>query len=173
MTLVQCNYDRHAEPILAIFNDAIAHSTVVYDYRPRTMETMAAWFEAKRKGNYPVIGLENESGELMGFSSYGTFRTFPAYKYTAEHSVYVDARFRRRGLGKRLLQEIITAAQQQNYHTLIGVIDASNAVSIGLHEAFGFTRCGMIPQVAFKFGRWLDVLFYQLILPTPAQPVDG
>jgi L-amino acid N-acyltransferase len=56
---------------------------------------------------------------------------------------------------------------------MIGVIDTANTVSISLHEAFGFTRCGIIPQVAFKFGHWLDVLFYQLILPTPAEPVDG
>jgi phosphinothricin acetyltransferase len=173
MTLVQCNYERHAKPILAIFNDAILNSTVVYDYKPRTMESMAAWFEAKRKGNYPIIGLENEAGELMGFSSFGTFRVFPAYKYTVEHSVYVEARFRGQGLGKRLLREIIDAAQKQNYHTLIGVIDSANTVSASLHVAFGFKLCGTIPEVAFKFGGWLDVLFYQLILPTPSEPADG
>lgn len=173
MTLIQCDYERHAEAILAIFNEAILNSTVVYAYKPRTMESMADWFETKRKGNYPVIGLENEAGELMGFSSYDTFRVFPAYKYTVEHSVYVEARFRGQGLGKRLLREIIDAAQRQNYHTLIGVIDSANTVSISLHEAFGFNLCGTIPEVAFKFGDWLDVLFYQLILSTPSQPVDG
>jgi L-amino acid N-acyltransferase len=173
LTLIQCDYQRHAQAILAIFNDAIANSTIVYEYKPRTMETMSAWFETKKKGNFPVLGLENEAGELMGFSSYGTFRTFPAYKYTVEHSVYVDARFRGRGLGKRLLKEIIAAAQQQNYHTMVGVIDSSNLVSIGLHEALGFTCCGTIRQAGFKFRRWLDVLFYQLILTTPSEPVDG
>jgi L-amino acid N-acyltransferase len=173
MTIIQCDYQRHAQPILAIFNDAIANSTVLYEYKPRTMETMAAWFDTKAKGKYPVIGVEGESGELMGFASYGAFRAFPAYKYTVEHSVYVDARFRGRGLGKRLMKEIIAAAQGQNYHTMVGVIDASNLVSIGLHEAFGFTACGSILQAGFKFGRWLDVLFYQLILATPSQPVDG
>jgi L-amino acid N-acyltransferase len=173
MTIIQCDYQRHAQPILAIFNDAIANSTALYDYKPRTMEMMAGWFEAKMKGKYPVIGVQGDSGEFMGFASYGTFRAWPAYKYSVEHSVYVDARFRGRGIGKRLMKEIIAAAQGQNYHTLVGVIDASNIVSVRLHEAFGFTSCGAIRQGGFKFGRWLDVLFYQLILPTPAQPIDG
>ena len=111
MTLVQCDYRRHAQPILAIFNEAIVHSTALYDYKPRTTEKMVTWFENKRKGKFPVIGVENEAGELMGFASYGIFRAWPAYKYTVEHSVYVDGRFRGRGIGKRLLQEIVAAAQ--------------------------------------------------------------
>jgi L-amino acid N-acyltransferase YncA len=173
VTIIPCDYQRHAQPILAIFNDAIANSTVLYDYKPRTMETMAGWFEAKLKGAYPVIGVESDSKELMGFATYGTFRAWPAYKYTVEHSVYVEERFRGRGLGKFLLKEIIAAAQGQNYHNLVGVIDASNTVSIRLHETMGFACCGTIRQAGFKFGRWLDVLFYQLILPTPPQPADG
>jgi phosphinothricin acetyltransferase len=173
MTLIQCEYQRHAAAILAIFNDAIVNSTALYDYKPRTMDMMTAWFEAKRKGKFPVLGVETDAGEFMGFASYGTFRAWPAYKYSVEHSVYVDARFRGRGLGKFLLKEIIAAAQGQNYHALVGVIDASNVASIRLHEAAGFACCGTIRQAGFKFGRWLDVLFYQLILPTPSQPAEG
>jgi L-amino acid N-acyltransferase len=173
MRIVQCEQSRHAEAILGIFNDAIINSTVLYDYKPRTMEMMVGWFEAKSKGKFPVIGIENDSGELMGFGSYGTFRAWPAYKYSVEHSVYVDARFRRQGIGKRLLQEVIAAAQGQDYHLLVGVIDASNSVSIQLHEAMGFTLCGTIRQAGFKFSRWLDVSFYQLILSTPSKPMDG
>jgi L-amino acid N-acyltransferase YncA len=173
MRVIRCDPKRHAETILAIFNDAIVNSTALYDYKPRTMEMMAAWFEAKAKGNFPVIGIENEAGELMGFGSFGIFRAFPAYKYTVEHSVYVDARFRGRGIGKRLLQEVIVAAESQEYHVLVGVIDSVNSVSIRLHERLGFTHAGTIRQAGFKFGRWLDVAFYQLILPTPSKPVDG
>jgi L-amino acid N-acyltransferase len=173
MRVVQCEPKRHAEPILAIFNDAIVNSTALYDYKPRTIGMMAAWFEVKSKGKFPVIGIEKDSGELLGFASYGTFRAWPAYKYSVEHSVYVDSRFRGQGIGKRLLKEIIAAAQEQNYHILVGAIDSSNAVSIGLHEALGFTHCGTIRQAGFKFGRWLDLVFYQLILSTPEQPIDG
>jgi L-amino acid N-acyltransferase YncA len=173
MRVVRCDPERHAEAILAIFNEAILNSTALYDYKPRTMEMMARWFEAKSAGKYPVIGIENDSGELMGFGSYGIFRAWPAYKYSVEHSVYVDARFRGQGAGKRLLREVIAAAQGQDYHVLIGGIDSANAVSIRLHETLGFTHCGTIRQAGFKFSRWLDLSFYQLILSTPSHPADG
>jgi L-amino acid N-acyltransferase len=173
MKIIHCAVDRHATPILAIFNDAIVHSTALYDYKPRTPEMMVTWFETKAKGSFPVIGIENDSGELMGFASYGTFRAWPAYKYSVEHSVYIDLRYRGRGLGKRLLRELIAAAQAQDYHTLIGVIDSSNEVSIRLHESVGFQLCGTIRESGFKFGRWRDIVIYQLLVTTPAAPVDG
>lgn len=171
--LVHCTHDRHADAILAIFNDAIVNSTALYDYRPRTAQNMAAWFEAKRSGGFPVIGLENAQGELLAFASYGTFRAFPAYKYTVEHSVYVRHDQRGRGLGRVMLEELIKIARQHDVHALIGGIDAANAGSIALHERLGFRHVGTLPQVGFKFGRWLDLAFYQLLLDTPAQPVDG
>jgi L-amino acid N-acyltransferase YncA len=173
MNIVSCVAARHSAAILAIFNDAIANSTALYDYRPRAPESMVSWFEAKTKGRYPVIGVENDAGELMGFASYGPFRAWPAYKYSIEHSIYVDARFRGRGLGRRLLTELIAAAQAQDYHVMIGGIDAANAVSIRLHESLGFGHCGTVKHAGFKFGRWLDLAFYQLILRTPAAPIDG
>jgi L-amino acid N-acyltransferase len=173
MTIIQCEQQRHAAQILSIFNEAIVNSTALYDYKPRTPEMMQAWFEAKAKGSFPVIGVEGDGGELMGFASFGTFRAFPAYKYTAEHSVYVDTRFRGRGVGRRLLEAVIEAARAQDYHVLIGAIDASNQPSRVLHERLGFTHCGTLRQVGFKFGRWLDLVFYQLILATPLQPIDG
>jgi L-amino acid N-acyltransferase len=171
--LIQCDAQRHAATILAIFNDAIVNSTALYDYKPRSMEMMRAWFEAKRQGNFPVIGFEAASGELMGFGTYGTFRAWPAYKYSVEHSVYVDRRVRRQGVGMILLKEVIEAARRQDYHVLVGVIDSSNHASIALHEKLGFKHCGTIREVGFKFGRWLDASFYQLTLTTPACPVEA
>jgi L-amino acid N-acyltransferase YncA len=173
MRIIQCEQGRHGERILAIFNEAIATSTALYDYKARTMEMMGSWFEAKAKGRYPVIGVEADGGELLGFASFGPFRAWPAYKYSVEHSVYVDARFRRRGIGRLLMEQIIEAAREQEYHVLIGGIDATNQASIALHEKLGFSHCGTIRQVGFKFGRWLDLSFYQLTLSTPVRPVDG
>ena len=171
MKIIRCD-SSYSGQILAIFNEAIANSTALYDYRPRTPEMMAAWFAAKENGNYPVIGAVGPDGNLMGFGSYGTFRAWPAYKYTVEHSIYVEATCRGRGIGKLLLQEIIASARAQNYHALIGGIDSLNAASIHLHKQFGFHHAGTLPQVGFKFGGWLDLAFYELILETPHEPTD-
>ena len=134
---------------------------------------MVSWFKAKGNGNFPVIGVESLEGQLLGFASYGTFRAWPAYKYSVEHSVYVHKDHRGKGIGRLLMKELIAAAQDQGYHVLIGGIEATNAGSIALHESLGFERVGRLPQVGFKFGRWLDLAFYQLLFDTPLQPVDG
>lgn len=172
MSIVPCD-ESYSGQILSILNEAILNSTALYDYKPRTMESMATWFAAKRQGNYPVIGAVSEHGELMGFASYGVFRAWPAYKYSVEHSVYVAASHRGKGIGKRLLQQLIEEARKQDYHVLIGAIDAKNSVSISLHQSLGFQHAGTIRQVGFKFGQWLDLGLYQLVLNTPACPVDG
>lgn len=173
MQVVQCTRERHGDAILAIFNDAILHSTALYDYKPRTAQNMDDWFAAKARGNFPVLGLENEDGSLAGFGSYGTFRAWPAYKYTVEHSVYVRQSQRGRGVGLALMQQLIAAARDQQYHVLIGGIDMENQASIALHTRLGFVHAGTIRQAGFKFGRWLDLGFYQLTLETPLRPVDG
>ncbi len=172
MKIIACD-QRHVPQIRTIFNDAILNSTVLWEYEPRSLKTVTDWFESKRKGSFPVIGMENDLGEFMGFASYGTFRDRPGYKYTAEHSVYVDQRFRGKGIGSLLMKELIVSAQSHDLHTLIGAIDTTNEASIALHRSLGFEYCGSIKQAGFKFGRWLDMVFYQLILPTPARPIAG
>lgn len=169
MKLIRCD-ESHTEEILAIFNDAIAHTTALYEYQPRSVEFMQQWFANKQRGNYPVLGMVSDEGPLMGFASYGPFRAFPAYKYTVEHSVYVHSQFRGRGVGVTLLRSLIEQAKLQEYHVLVGGIDSSNAASIALHEKLGFKLSGTLPQVGYKFDRWLDLCFYQLVLDTPKSP---
>jgi L-amino acid N-acyltransferase len=173
LMLAPCTETRHAPAILDILNHAIVTSTALYDYQPRTMATMATWFAAKRAGDFPVIGAFNDAGTLMGFASYGAFRAFPAYKYTVEHSVYVHHAHRGQGLGKTLMNAVIEAAQQQGKHVMVGAIDAANTASLKLHGDLGFERVGTMPQVGFKFGRWLDLALVQRVLATPESPVDG
>ncbi|MGF1729294.1 N-acetyltransferase family protein [Photobacterium kasasachensis] len=173
MKFITCNFESHAHEILTILNDAILHSTALYDYKSRTIDNMVSWFTTKEKAGYPVIGAIDEHGQLMGFATYGRFREQPAFKYTVEHSVYLHPDFRGRGVGKALMKELIERARQQNYHVIIGAIDLENEGSIYLHQKLGFTHSGTIHQAGFKFGRWLDLGFYQLVLNTPACPVDG
>ncbi|HVC02459.1 MAG TPA: GNAT family N-acetyltransferase [Steroidobacteraceae bacterium] len=168
-----CTEEAHAAPILEIFNEAIANSTAIYEYAPRTARTIAEWFAGKRDGGQPVIGLVDAAGRLVGFGTYGTFRARPAYKYTVEHSLYVHKDWRGRGLGTQILRELIGLARRDDVHVMIGGIDAANRASIALHERLGFRLAGTIKESGFKFGRWLDLAFYDLILDTPRQPIDG
>ena len=163
MTWTDCGRE-HLEAIRAIFNDAIVNTTALYDYEPRSVEVMEAWFAVKEEKKLPVIGVLDDDGTLMGFGSYGPFRPHAAYQHTVEHSIYLDARFRGRGLGRQILQRLIEKAREQGYHMMIGVIDAENAGSIALHAKAGFEPCGHIREAGFKFGRWLDLALYQLIL---------
>lgn len=173
MKFVACTLEAHGDAILDILNEQIRNSISLYDYEERTPESMVAWFKAKEAKSYPVIGVEDETGVLMGFATYGVFRERPANKYTVEHSVYVHEDHRGKGLGLALMERLIEAARAQDLHVLVGGIDAGNAASIAMHEKLGFVHAGTIRECAFKFGRWLDLAFYQLTLQTPEHPVDG
>lgn len=154
----------HLAAIRAIFNHEILHTTALYEYEPRSEEVVAAWFAAKQAVDLPVLGVVAATGELAGFTTYGPFRPFAAYRHTAEHSVYVDRRFRGRGIGRTLLGAIVAEARHRGLHLLVGGIDAENRASIALHRACGFTHAGTIREAGFKFGRWLDLEFWRLCL---------
>lgn len=170
--LIECSAE-HLPAIRAIYNEAILNSTALYEYAPRTEETMREWLAMRQRDGIPVLGIEWEPGVLAGFATWGTFRPRAAYKYAAEHSVYVDERFRGEGVGRQLMQAVIAAAKKKGLHTLIAGIDATNVASVALHSSLGFRCCGTVREAGFKFGRWLDLEFWQLILPTPEHPVDG
>ena len=173
MRLVQCGLSEHGGAILQIMNEAIVNSTALYDYQPREPSSMIGWFEAKQAKRFPVWGALDDAGKLVGFASYGTFRAWPAYKYSVEHSVYVAPGQQGQGVGKQLIQRLIQSATEQQLHSLIGGIDASNAASVAFHQKLGFVHAGTIKEAGFKFGRWLDLAFFQLLLSTPFEPADG
>jgi phosphinothricin acetyltransferase len=87
--------------------------------------------------------------------------------------VYVKTDYRGNGIGRALMKKLIEAARAQERHIMVGGIDVENAVSIALHRKLGFEHAGTIKQAGYKFGRWLDLAFYQLILETPSAPVEG
>lgn len=154
---------QHLPAILEIVNYNILNSTAVYDYAPKELADMKAWLQDKQEHNWPVI-VAVEDGVVLGYGTYGTFRFKEGYKYTVEHSVYVSHERTGKGIGKILLKELIVKAKEQGYHTMIGGIDADNKDSIVFHEKFGFVSVGLLKEVGFKFNRWLDVQFMQLIL---------
>lgn len=173
MRFVNCTLESHGTAILDIMNEVIVNSTAIYDYKPRSPETMITWFRAKAAGRFPVIGVVDDADRLLGFASYGAFRDWPAYKYSVEHSVYVHKDHRGKSLGLRLVQRLIAVATERQHHVIVGGIDGHNEGSIALHRKLGFVHAGTIKHAGFKFGRWLDLAFYQLTLKTPVHPVDG
>jgi phosphinothricin acetyltransferase len=106
MYLIDCTYEKHAAAILAILNEAIVNSTALYDYKPRSPESMIKWFEGKAAGAYPVVGIVSDEGELLGFGSYGPFRAFPAYKYTVERIAFYAMCGKYRTVGNSAQDEI-------------------------------------------------------------------
>lgn len=156
--------------ILEIFNHAIKHTTAVYSYDPYSPQMMLDWFQKKQQNNFPVFVSTDEYKTVTGFVTYGTFRTRPAYKYTVEHSIYVHPNHRQKGIANQLMNYIIQVAEEAQLHSLIGGIDAENTLSIDFHEKFGFTAVGNLKEVGYKFGKWLDLVFMQLILKTPNEP---
>src|SRR5215469_2714151 len=131
-----------------------------------------AWYESKIRDGYPLFVAEDD-GRVAGLSTYGPFRAWPAYKYTVENSVYVDADQRGKGIARLLMQPLIDTARAQGYHAIIASIDATNEASLRLHRSFGFEEVAHFREVGYKFGRWLDLKFLELLLETPAKPVGG
>jgi len=149
--------------ILEIVNHAILHTTSNYLYEVQTVENQLQWFEEKKSKQFPII-VADYNGTAVGFGTYGTFREKIGYQFTVEHSVYVAPEFIGKGIGKQLLLALIVLAKEEGYHTMIGGIDAANTGSIDFHRKFGFVETGIIKEVGFKFGKWLDLQFMQLIL---------
>ena len=149
--------------MLAIYNDVILHTTAVYNYDPHTLEMRTEWFETKQQQGFPVFVAE-ENKVVVGFSSIGPFRAWQAYQYTVENSVYVKSDCRGKGIGKLLMKPLIDAAKRLHLHAIVAGIDATNEVSITLHKQFGFLEVAHFKEVGYKFNRWLDLKFLELIL---------
>jgi L-amino acid N-acyltransferase YncA len=150
--------------ILAIYNEVIRNSTAVFSSEEFTPARGETWLAAKRERGFPMLVARDRSG-ITGFGTFGEFRAWPGYRHTVEHSVHVRADCRGQGVGRALLIALLTRATEMGQHVMIAGIDADNAVSIGLHSSLGFTQAGHFHEVAFKFGRWLDLIFMQCILP--------
>ncbi len=161
---IRCATHADLPGILEIYNEAVLNTTATYDYEPRTLEHRSAWFEDHVKSNYPVFVAVNDSGSVVGWSALNRYHDRVGYRFTTENSVYVAANQRGRGIGKLLLAPLIDGARERGLHAILAAIDASNEVSIRLHASFGFERVDYFKEVGYKFGRWLDVVYMELVL---------
>lgn len=165
---------RNATPIDAaeiaeIYNDAVVNTTAIWNDRTVDALDRTRWMTERQQAGFVVLVAEEE-GRVLGYAAYGPWRAFDGYKQTVEHSIYVHKDARGKGLGRDLMKALIEAAKSNGIHVMLGGIEAGNAASIALHETFGFTETARMPQVGQKFGRWLDLVFLQLILDDKPAP---
>ena len=190
----------HAPGIAAIYNDAVAHTTAVWNEQLVGADNRAAWLADRQAAGFPVLvalgsddGAKSAdevgtsgaadgagtsgaadgpagTGEVLGYATYGPWRAFDGYRHTVEHSVYVRGNQRGKGLGRTLMEALLERAAAQGIHVMVAGIEAGNTGSLILHEKLGFEQVGHLPQVGTKFGKWLDLTFLQLMLDDRRQP---
>jgi L-amino acid N-acyltransferase len=153
---------RDAEGIRTIYNHYVSGSTALFDLVPRTLDEQVQWID-EHAGGHPAVVAELD-GRIVGFGSLSTFRPRPAYNTTVEDSVYLLDGHQGRGIGRRLLDELLRLASAHGFHSVIARITGRNDVSIALHAACGFTIVGTEREVGRKFGQWLDVVEMQKML---------
>ena len=100
-------------------------------------------------------------GEVVGYAYVVLFRKRPAYRYAVKHSIYVHHQHLGRSVGRSLMQELIDTCAAAGFRQMIGYIDADNTASLAIHEKFGFRRVGVLPGVAYRYGRWADTVLVQ------------
>jgi phosphinothricin acetyltransferase len=146
--------------ILAIWNPLIRDTSITFTTVEKTPDTLAA--DIATRGAAFLVA--ETGGALLGFASYGPFRSGPGYAHTAEHTVILGAGARGRGIGRALMARLEEVARAQGIHVMIGGVSGENPGAIAFHEAIGFDRVGQLPQVGRKFGQWLDLVLLQKTL---------
>lgn len=164
MTIINCNFLDHGTAVQAIFNEAIANTTAIFETEAWSRETIEQWFAARSRKGFPVLGWLTDDGILAGFASYTPFDNKCGYRFVALHSVYVAPQFQRQGIARHLMVELIARAKNQPLQTIVGIIESENQTSIRFHESLGFERVGLLKNVGLKFGQWRHSAYYQLQL---------
>jgi L-amino acid N-acyltransferase len=148
--------------IREIYNHYVHTSTCTYQYEPDTEAERLAWFQSHGEKHPAVVAEVN--GEVVGWASLSPWKERAGYAWSVEASVYVRLDCQRRGIGKALLLELIERARSVGHHVLIGGACTEHLGSIALQESVGFERVAHFRETGYKFGRWLDVIYLQLIL---------
>lgn len=146
--------------ITEVYNHAIAHTTSVFSEELVTVEMRIAWWHDKLAQGFPVfVAMYQET--FAGFASYGHFRPWPGYRFTVENAIYIHPLMQGKGIATLLLQTLVNHAAAAGFKQMIAGIGADNEASLKLHEKLGFVKTGCLPEIAFKFDKWLDLQFMQ------------
>jgi len=154
------------EAITDLYNQYIDTRTIEWTERRHTVAGREAWLAAKQDGGWPVLVAELD-GDVVGVATYGDFRDSTAregYRFVVEHSIHVAERVHGRGVGTALMRRLIERARSSGLHAMIGGIDGENPGSIEFHRRLGFVEVARMPEIGYKFDRWLTLVFVQLML---------
>ena len=150
--------------ITAIYQHHVLHGTGTFEIEPPSLEEMTARREDVLKKGLPYLSLE-ENGEVVGFAYCNWFKPRPAYRFSAENSVYLASQTAGKGLGRMLLAELCQAAEKAGIRKLIAVIgDSGTARSIGVHKSVVCQHVGIVKGCGWKFNRWLDIVMMEKAL---------
>jgi L-amino acid N-acyltransferase YncA len=162
-----------AGPLAAIYNHYITETVVTFEESPVTPEEMARRLGLTTDAGFPWL-VWDEAGRVLGYAYAGPWKTRSAYRFAAEATVYLDPAATGRGLGTQLYTALLTRLVSMGLHTVIGGIALPNPASIALHTRLGFRPAAHFHEVGWKFGRWIDVGYWELKLPAPsANPPAG
>ncbi|RZL67255.1 MAG: N-acetyltransferase family protein [Variovorax sp.] len=164
MTTIRPSRDADLPAITAIYAHHVLHGTGTFETEPPTVTDMTARRADVLSKNLPYLVAE-KNGEVLGFAYCNWFKPRPAYRYSAEDSIYLAEAARGQGLGKQLLAALSQAAEAVGVRRLIAVIgDSANLGSVGVHRAEGFSHVGVLKDCGWKFGQWRDVVLMDKVI---------
>jgi phosphinothricin acetyltransferase len=152
-----------SESIARIYNHYIRVSVITFEEHDVSSAEMASRVEATLGESLPWLVAEDE-GVIVGYAYANKWKVRSAYRFAVESTIYLDHHFTGRGVGTKLYEELLTILRTKSMHVVIGGIAQPNAASIALHERLGFEKVAHFKEVGFKFGRWVDVAYWQLAL---------
>jgi L-amino acid N-acyltransferase len=148
-----------------IYNHYVLHSTCTYQEVPERIEDRRRWF-SRHGEKHPVIVAES-GRQVVGWGSLSAYHPRSAYRYTVEDSIYIHHEHQGCGIGSLVLQELIVRARDLGHRAIVAGIDGEQPASVALHTKFHFEKVGHFKRLGFKFGRWLDVIYMELMLDAP------
>lgn len=151
-----------AEAINDIYNAYPLTSTCTFDVELLPLQKRIEWLESKLGKHFVLVA--DQDGQITGWASVAPLKERPAYQNSVESSVYIREGFHGQGIGKALMLALIDKARENGFHTIIAGATAEQTASIELHLKLGFVKIAHYKEVGFKFGRWLDTAYYQLML---------
>lgn len=149
---------------LSIYNYEVEHGVATLDLEARTLEEWHEWYNAHSDEHHPII-VGNINDVVVGYASLSPYRLKDAFKSTVELSIYIHKDYRGQGVATQLMERILEIAKEDTMlHNVVSVITAGNEESTKLHNRFGFTYCGLTPEVGFKHGKYQDTETYALLV---------